>query len=353
MFEDLTVEGVKGEILSGIAARYPKLSTDEGGFLDSMAGPVAAALWKYAQSLNAVVPIAHVDESSGGYLDLRAEEFGLEARKAGTRAKLTVSLTGTAGTALPKGTMFLTGDGLGFALEEAVRLGDDGTAQGTARAEDVGTVYNVEAGRLVRMYVNVPGLASFTGSAAEGGTDPESDGALYARLAARMRRPPTSGNGYHYEQWALEIPGIGAVRVVPLWNGPGTVKVLVVGPDREPVPQETVALCAGHIEAERPIGAAVTVASAQGLAVDVAATVVLDGAAGADEVQTRLAAKLDAYLKEVAFRAYTLRYNQVAYLLLSVEGVADYTALTVNGGTANVTVGPDQVPVLGAVRVSV
>ena len=39
-------------------------------------------------------------------------------------------------------------------------------------------------------------------------------------------------------------------------------------------------------------------------------------------------------------------------MLLDIDGVIDYTSLTVNGGTTNITIGDDQVPVVGTVVIS-
>lgn len=344
MFEDLTVEKIKKDILdrAGLA-----LETREGGFLDTLVGPVAVELWKLYQAMNAIVPIAYVDESSGGYIDLRCAEFGLE-RKPGTKAKAVMTLGGKAGTVVPKGTGFLTEEGLEFDLEETVTL-TGGTDTGMAVAAQVGTAYNVAHGELGQMVVTIPGLESWENAAAAGGTDPESDGALVGRLYERLQEPATSGNVSHYEQWAKEVDGIGGVKVTPLWAGPGTVKVLVVGPEQEPVTEEKGLECAAHIEGLRPIGAAVTVQSAEGLAVNVAAKVNTDGSVTVEQVAERFRASLDAYLKSIAFRQYTLLYNRVAFLLLDIDGVVDYTGLAVNGGVENVAIGTEQVPVLGEV----
>lgn len=351
MFDNLTPEQIKAEIMADTVARYPGLSTVEGGFLDAMVAPIATKLWKAYQSLNAIVPIAHVDESSGGYIDLRCEEFGVAPRKDGLRATMEVTLEGKAGTAVPKGVAFLTAEGLPFELDADVILGADGNGLGTATAAAPGAVYNVDAGALVRMYVNVAGLERFSGGAAAGGADPETDGALVGRLYDRLQRPATSGNAYHYEQWAKEVTGIGAAKVLPLWAGPGTVKVMVVGPQKEPVSEETVAACAAHIEALRPVGPQVSVVSAVGLVINVEATVRTDGTVTPETVQGIFAASVDAYLKDVAFRQYTVLYNRVAFLLLDIDGVEDYETLTVNGGEGNVAVEADQVPVPGTVVV--
>ena len=49
---------------------------------------------------------------------------------------------------------------------------------------------------------------------------------------------------------------------------------------------------------------------------------------------------------------YSLIYNRVLALLLSIEGVENFSALTVNGTTADVMFQADQVPVLKEVSVT-
>lgn len=102
----------------------------------------------------------------------------------------------------------------------------------------------------------------------------------------------------------------------------------------------------------RPIGATVTVTSATGLSVNVSATVSIDSSTTLEAAQAAFTAALDDYLKSIAFEKYTLVYNRIAYMLLDIPGVIDYTSLTVNGGTGNIEIDADSVPVLGTVVVS-
>jgi len=350
MFEDRTVEGIKRALMGAAAATGAGLSTEEGGFLDHIFGPVALELWTLYSALDAVLPIAFVDESSGTYIDARSAEYGIE-RKAGTKATAVMDLSGKAGTVVPAGTAFLTPEGMEFDLLEAVTL-TGGSGQGTVVAVVVGSAYNVEAGAITQMVVTLPGLDAWTNEAAVGGADAEADNALFGRLSAHLQQPSTSGNVYDYEQWALTADGVGAVRVTPLWAGPGTVKVLLAGPEREPVAEAVVDACAERIEALRPVGAAVTVRSAAGLTINVAATVTVESSTTPEAVRETFAARLDEHLKSIAFTGQNLLYNRVAYLLLGIDGVSDYTALTVNGGAGNVEIGTEQVPVLGEVAVS-
>lgn len=92
-----------------------------------------------------------------------------------------------------------------------------------------------------RLLTAMQGVAAVSNlGAATGGYDAETDAALYARLSAFRREPATSGNIHQYEQWALEVDGVGAARAIDLWNGPGTVKVVLAGNGLEPV-DETAA----------------------------------------------------------------------------------------------------------------
>lgn len=348
MFNARSVEEIKREWMETAAGAG--LSAETGGFLDHIYGPPALELWNLYNSLGATLPIAFVDDSSGEYIDLRAGEYGI-TRKPGAKARALLTLTGQAGLTVPQGTAFLTAEGLEFDLVEAVALAG-GSGIGEAEAIQEGSGYNVDADTLTQMVVTLPGLTSWSNDPAQGGANQETDAALMGRLDAYRKTPATSGNVYHYEQWALEVPGVGAARITPLWDGPGTVKVLLAGPERGPVDEVVVDACTEHIEALRPIGAAVTVLSAVGLPIDVFATVTLDGSTTPETVRDTMADRLTEHLESIAFTGATLLYNRVAYILLGIDGVSDYAALTVNGGTSNVAIGPEQVPVLGEVTVA-
>lgn len=347
MFDDITPESLKKSILERMETTLEKR---EGSFLDHLVGPVALEIWKAYQSMNALVPIAYVDETSGLYIDKRCAEYGI-TRKEGTKARAEITLTGTSGTMVPRGTAFLSEDGLEFDLLEEVRLAD-GTGSGTVEAKEAGSAYNVHESELTQMVVTLSGLSGWSNGEASGGSNAETDGALVERLYSFLQRPATSGNVYHYERWAMEVNGVGAARVTPLWNGPGTVKVLLAGPEMEPVAESVAAAAAEHIEEVRPIGANVTVQSAEGLTIHVACSVVTDGSVTKQQVRSTLEDKLKAYLKELAFAQETVLYNRVAFLLMNVPGVTDFTQLLLNGTTGNVPIGAEQVPVVGEVTVT-
>jgi len=348
MYENLTVEQIKNDILNRISSDLDK---SEGSFINDMVSGVAYEIWKVYQSMDALIPIAFVDETSGEYIDKRAAEYGIK-RKPGTKAEVALSFTGTDGTVIPKGKIFVTSEGLQFETSEDVTI-ENGAASVTATAVEIGSEYNVEVETITGQLISLSGLTSVTNlEPATGGADPETDAALVKRLYDYLQNPATSGNAAHYRQWALEVDGVGAAKVIPLWNGPGTVKVLIVGNNNEPVDQSIVEKCRVHIEENRPIGATVTVVSAEGLPINVSVSVIIDSTTTLENVRDSFEEALRVYLRSIAFSKYTLVYNRVAYMLLDIPGVIDYTSLTINGGTTNITIGDDQVPVLGTVVIS-
>ena len=119
-----------------------------------------------------------------------------------------------------------------------------------------------------------------------------------------------------------------------------------------------------NIQAKRPVGPAVTVDTAGEVEITVSAGVTVSGTTpGA--VQAELESRLKDYLAQLVRGKYqkiyygpeedgpySLIYNRVLALLLSIEGVENFSALTVNGTTADVMLQADQVPVLKEVSVT-
>lgn len=351
-FDSLTPEGVQ-DMLRAFIEDDLGLYAGEGGLLNIILAPGAYVFWEALQALRAQVPISFVDETSGAYIDKAAAAYGI-TRKPGTPASVDVTFTGTANAVVPAGTMCVTADGLGFLTDEELTLGEGGSGTVSATSDDVGAVYNVPAQAIVTTQESVAGVSGVTNdAAATGGTDPETDAALFARLDAYRKKPPTSGNDRHYYQWALEVNGIGAASVIRCWDGPGTVKVIVADMELRPVEEDKVDEVAAYIETQRPVTAEVTVESAEGVGVQVAVTVETDGTVSKPATEQALTDRLAEYLGTLAFQTGAeVVYNRVLAIVMGLDGVTDCSGLTVNGGTANVPLDADEVPLLGTVTVN-
>ena len=349
---EVTPESLKAEMVSRLAERGLQVDTREGSFADLLISEAAYQYYKtwaqYKTALAAAVP----GEESGIYLDQFAQQYGM-TRSAAATAHVELKFTGEDGTAIPAGTVALTAGGLRDETDLAGTI-SGGAVVIPATAEAAGAIYNVAAGTTTRFLVTAPGVTAVTNpDAAEGGADAESDAAFYRRIHTRLSQPVASGNVYYYQQLALEISGVGQAKTLPLWDGPGTVKVVVASEDKQPLDEDVVAQVQQHMDDQRVIGADVTVVSAEALEITVAATCTLDAGTLPATVEAELEERLEEYFAEMAFGlAGEIRRNQVALRLLSCDGVVDYTALTLNGAAENVAKSAEQVPVLGAVTVS-
>ena len=363
MFEDRTVENLKKETLAEISPGLG-IATMAGSYADAVAGPLAQAVSRFYKALPAVVSMLFIDPGSGPFIDLVAQDYHSLVRREGTRARCAISLSGRAGTVIPAGTAFLTASGLQFSLLDPVAIPENGAASGMLEAAGEGAAYNVLPGAIDRMLVNLPGLEGYTNGQGEGGTDRESDEALYLRVVEARQRPATSGNGWDYRRWALAVEGVGEVKVVELWNGPGTVGLTLTDSNFRGASPEIIQAVLAYIQERRPVGAEVTAAAAKETAITVEAKVITMGTtaqAVQEELEGRLREQFQRMIRtkcqSICYgpgedQPYTLLYNRVLTLLLSIDRVDTFTKLTVNGGTEDIVIPADNIPVLGGVSVT-
>ena len=282
---------------------------------------------------------------------------GLERRQA-TFAHGVVHVTGT-GT-VSEGDLFESGGGVQFYATQAVQITGEGDVPVTCRQD--GAAGNLPAHSVTQMPVTIAGISACDNPAPmTGGYDEEDDAAYYERHLLKVRTPPTSGNIYQYQSWALEVAGVGRVKVFPLGHGDNTVDVVLVDSTGQPAAEELVKSVQDYIDpdstgegyGQAPIGARCYVSAATGKAVAVSCTVSKLNTQDADETVTAaVKAAIADYLAEIAFEQDFVSYGQIAAAILSAEGVLDVENLAVLGGTANVAIGERECAVLGEVAVT-
>lgn len=294
---------------------------------------------------------------TGGDLDRYIfPRSGLERRQA-TFATGVLTVTGT-GT-VEQGALFESGGGVQFAASETVAITGEGQVPVTCRVD--GAAGNLPAHSITQMPVTLQGITSCDNPApTAGGYDEEDDADYYARYLLKIRTPATSGNIYHYQSWALEVAGVGAVKVFPLGHGANTVDVVLVDSTGQPAPEDLVEQVQDYIdpdstgkgEGQAPIGAQCYVSAATGKTITVSATVSKLNTAAEQTVTDAIEAALTAYLAEIAFQQDYVSVARITDRMLDVEGVLDLENLKVNGGTANIAVGARECAVLGEVTLS-
>ena len=282
---------------------------------------------------------------------------GLDRRQA-TFAHGVVHVTGTG--LVPEGTLFESGGGVQFYATAGVMIEGEGDVPVTCRQD--GAAGNLPAHSVTQMPVTIQGISSCDNPAPmEGGYDEEDDAAYYERYLLKLRTPATSGNIYHYMTWALEVSGVGRVKVFPLGHGDNTVDVVLVDSEGQPADEALVEEVQAYIDPEgtgegygqAPIGAECYVSAATPKQIAISCTVTKLAGAGEDDTVTEaIKTAVAAYLAGIAFEQDYVSYGQIASAVLDAEGVLDFENLLVNSGTANVQLGERECPVLGNVSIT-
>ena len=216
---------------------------------------------------------------------------------------------------------------------------------------------NVGAGSITMIPKTIQGITACTNlEPARGGYAAESDSALRERYYEALRTPATSGNIYHYKQWAKAVSGVGDAKVYPLWAGDNTVQVVIINDNMQPADDTLIKSVQDYIdpesngtgEGQAPIGAYCTVTSAEALLVNISVKLILQEGYSTVEID----GAVKEYLKEIAFKQNYVSYGRIGNAILDVTGVKDYENLLINDGTANIIVPDKSVAVLGEVVIS-
>lgn len=289
----------------------------------------------------------------GNRLDKWVNGFGV-TRKIGGRATGEVVLTAAEPTLVPAGTQVFAPATLNvlFATDEDVTATSLGaTVAVTSVFEGADT--NVSSGSITGAVGDLEGVITVTNpTATEGGFDEESDEELGSRYMNYMNKPAASGNANDYYQWSTEVAGVQDALIIPVWDGPGTVKVILLSTEHRAPVAGKVTEVADHIEENRPIDANnITVVAATEIPIDIAADVTLTGVLA--DVKTEYEAALIEHFKTLNFSAAdSIRMTRAENILLDTPGVDDFTDFTINTGTVNIPIPAGSVAVLGTVTLT-
>lgn len=103
-------------------------------------------------------------------------------------------------------------------------------------SQDTGEATSVAAGTVSILQDDTPGVEVVTNSTDfSGGSDEEDTEVYRERILEFIQASGGAGNVADYAIWAKSIDGIYGVSVSPEWDGPGTVKVVVSGPNNEAI----------------------------------------------------------------------------------------------------------------------
>ena len=271
--------------------------------------------------------------ATGAWLDLHGLEVKLE-RKLRTKAEGTVTVKGNDGIIIPQGFIFATA---ATVTTESKRYQSIESAQIISGSVDIhvesveaGAEYNTPEDTVVLMETPLGGITSITNcDVITGGADDETDDDYRKRIIEAERSGSFTGCDSDYVRWAKEVAGVSSVVYVnPLWNGPGTVQVLVADSNGNKVNEDVIERVYNHIVSPddrsarlAPIGADVTVDSVKAFSIDIAYDFICKEGINADDIHTSFEDGVIKYFADEAVGNLQISYNRIRAIIEGIEGV--------------------------------
>ena len=198
------------------------------------------------------------------------------------------------------------------------------------------------------------------------GEDEESDEMLRKRYMESFSADAFGGNVADYKQKVSALQNVGGVKIYPVWNGGGTVKVVIIEQGwKTPTSVELQALQEEIDPQQRgegyglaPIGHRVTVAGVTEKICQISMEITWKTDADAERGKAEIQEKIAQYFLQLrqAWAESEHLIVRISYLesaALSAADVLDVQNCTINETAANLQLGADEIPVLGEIEVAV
>ncbi|MBR5122060.1 MAG: baseplate J/gp47 family protein [Anaerotignum sp.] len=331
----------------------------QGSLIYDALAPNAAEMASFYAELEMLEDRTFADTAKGDDLTRRAAERGI-TRKDAVKATFYGRFLDDDGGAYPvaEGTRFF-----GEAYDYVV-LSRETEDRYVLECETAGACGNDYLGNLVPLE-NMDGLAvAVLEELRTDGEDAEEDEELRKRYFASFDADAFGGNVADYKRKVSALQNVGGVKVYPVWNGGGTVKVVVIDQGwRKPTERELEELqekvdpeSRGEGFGIAPIGHRVTVTGVDEVNCDITMNLSLAEGAVQETVLTEIKEIFEAYFEELrknwAENEYlTVRISYLESKVLEAVGVLDVSDCSINGGSGNLVLGADAVPVLGEIGV--
>lgn len=353
MYDNVTFETIMERMLARVPSTMDKR---EGSVIWDALAPAAVELQNMYIQLDVILKETFADTASLYYLKKRAAERGIYQRMA-SHAIVEGTFT-PAELEIPIGTRFNC-DKLNYIVIEKT---NDGVYQ--MQCETAGTEGNKYAGLLIPIdYVDGLATANITDLLIPA-EDDETVEELRERYLRSIHSQAYGGNIEDYKEKVSDIQGVGGVKITPVWNGGGTVKVTFIDntfnvPSDELV--QTVKEKADPYPYEglgygfAPIGHVVTVEGVEGVTVNIVTNLTYRSGWDWDSAKSYILKAIDDYFLEISQQweesdNLFVRISQLESRILDCEAILDIEGTTLNGVASNLFLEANQIPVRGTVN---
>jgi len=218
--------------------------------------------------------------------------------------------------------------------------------------ETAGTVGNTYLGPVLPLFtINNLGSAAITGTYTPG-EDTETDEELRKRIIERINNRAFGGNVSDYKQFTTAIPGVGAAKIFPVWDGGGTVMVSIIDAEYNPATSEFIGVVQTAIDPVpnsgeglgiAPIGHRVTVVTPDKLSINITASVNLQTGYTIGQLQSLIEDALLEYILEVRKQwsdsdGLSIFVARITSAIISLPGINNVTNVLINGSPMDLNI---------------
>lgn len=346
-------------ILQRMLNRVPStIDKREGSIIYDALAPAAAELAQAYIALDVIMNETFADTANREYLVKRAEERGI------TPYPSTVAIVkGLFNCSVPLNSRFRL-DTYHYKVIEVISEQEHSYK---LVCETTGSKVNHKIGRLIPVeYIEGLQKAEITELLIPGEDEEETEH-FRKRFLSSFNSQAYGGNIEDYKQKISALPGIGGVKVYPVWNGGGTVKLVIID-------TEFTAPTSGLIESVQtevdpvqnqgkgmgiaPIGHIVTVEGVTRKVVNIEIQAVYRTGWQWNDIRGYIESIIDQYFQELSKKwaesdTLIVRISQIESRILELEGILDISHTKLNGMEENLILGVNDVPVRGDISVAV
>lgn len=353
-YENMDYETILDRMLGRVLQSYPTLDTREGSIIYNALAPAALELAIMYTELDNVLNESFAETASRDYLLMKCREVGIEDSSFDATFGIH---KGEFDVEVPIGSRWNC-DLYNYEVISYIGVNENiYTYQ--LKCETSGVEPNLIVGDLTPIDDTPTGMyyAMLVECLIEG-EDEASDDKIRKSYSDKVKNTNNDGNLAQYKSWCESYPGIGNYKVIPLWNGANTIKVSILDSSNDVASETLVSEFQNYLDpgvkgmgdGVAPIGAFVTVTTASELPINITANVTLKE----NYTDTSIIDQgLVEYFKKIAYDREILAYMQIGSAILDIEGVDFITNLKINGGTSDINLGVEQIPILGTTTWSV
>lgn len=351
MYESQTYETILARALAKVSADVDKR---EGSLVMNAIAPVSAEHANIYILLDSIIQNGYADTAIREYLVKRCAERGIFPYEA-THAVL----KGRFNMEIPLDSRFNLNSLNYRAVSFIERL--DGSYYYQMECETLGTEGNRYFGALSAIEYLDKDLEGELVALLIPAEDEEDTEDLRNRYYNSLKSSAFGGNRKDYVEKTDSIAGVGGTVVVPVWNGGGTVKLIIIDSEFTVASDALIAEVQNAVDPAQdgsgtgfaPIGHTVTVETAKVVPITISTSIFFNEGYTWEAVRDLVYDTVEEYLlmlrKSWEEEAVTVRVSQIENRLLSVDGVVDIVGTTVNGGTDNIVLARDEIPMLGGI----